>query len=188
MKTLSDYYKSEVVSLFPTLDPNRLYWDDLENGYFSYNISQFDHFLNTQEAEDSTIYFDLKMEGKQKEKYFVLENLFLSAFKFLRNSEQIVFVVYDDDFEKFNLNIQVEGDQLLEKVRMIEFENDFEFEKVLLNGLREIEGFVILVPKFKAILISDYDLEIVLFAVTEADANILFDKYFRNNGFFLLKH
>lgn len=178
MKEVIGIERENILKKYPELGMEKLYWDRASEFYKGYNISIFNHYLSEEEAENEILFYSDDLSSKKLEKYLKREKKLLKSLMNLNNKEVLFALKYnEDDSESDTKNIKV-----------FKFSSSIEFEKEVTLGLREKKEFNVVIPVYESILISDYDLELVLFSNNEEGARKLFDDYFLERGLYLLTH
>lgn len=159
-------YKN-IISKYPTLNPEVLVYPKAKEYYAVSNISQFNHFLTNQEATEQVVFYNDRLND---EKYQALEHRFLKAFSKL--------------FELYELWDYQYIDSDHSEVWVIKDKDVF--LKKIIKGLREIENYSFLIPKLSLIVFTDFDLEIAIYSANVHDAKVLYDDCFKDVGLYLL--
>lgn len=171
--------KNRIEKQFELLDPVKINREDSKGIYDCFNISIHSKFLNEEEADNQVVFYSKDLNNEERLKYNEVENRYLGSLsalfeKYICLSLQINKNYVDD---KFDIN----------GIDIIELEKN-EFKNYIINGLREIREFIVIIPELDIIIRSDFDLELIVFSKRNDEKNLkrLFS-FFEKNNFYLLR-
>lgn len=127
-------------------------------------LSLYDHFLSNSEAENMITYVHIKSKIITQKEFNIAEKKVTSFFS-----------------ELYSLtSLYLFSEKKYTKVESFEI-----FIEIVRNSCREKSEFVLVIPEFKIVIYSTYD---ILFCVLEYEDfdNVIFDKIVFKNNLFLL--
>jgi hypothetical protein len=186
MKKITGEQKEKVFNIFPTLDLDLLiYSEPTELAYKVFSIDMFKEGLTHEEADSKLLFYSDDLNQEKLKEYLSIETKYLEALQDVFDHYNLVNL----DHQPINKEISA-SDKFsygIDELAFYEFENKEEFNETCRDGLRERESFVFLFPEQKMILMSNFDLNIILYTVDDVCVDEFFTS-FEKQDFYLSKH